>query len=639
MTLSQDVFEPMDRNQIIGLVLIAVIVLTYSIFFAPEPPPPAAKKNIADSSAISSAKILNPDQVDSLGTSESPVTTQNFTEDTVVLENAQMRYVFSTKGGLLRSARLKEFKTYDQKALYLLSPGYAEINLSFKSNSGWLPINALFFDYTLGSEKLGDTTYQVLTFNLLDSGGRKLTQTYRLAEKGYLLNHELRSLGMSNLLTGNAGKIDWNSNLPQMEKDLQACRINSTVNTYTLENELINLGESKLGEEQDSVITPAYWVSHKHKFFSCGVIGAKPFSSVAMRSRTDERDPTNVKHLNSSATFATEGLESEGLKFTYYFGPNDYKIQEGLAPGFEHNVYLGWTIFGTINRYTIMPLFRFLEQYIVNYGIIIIILLIIVKLILSPLSYRSYVSMAKMRLLKPDLDLLKEKYGDDMTAIQAEQMQIYQKAGVNPVSGCVPVLLQMPIFLALFNFFPNAIELRQAGFLWADDLSSYDNILDLPFTIPFYGDHVSLFTLLMTASTLLYTWYNNQMNPTTVTGPMKTISYIMPITFLFFLNSFASGLTLYYFVSNLVTIGQQMIIARFVDEKKLHQVLEENKRKNVNKPMSRMQQRLQEAMKSKETAKPAAKPATKPAAKPETNKAGSTKTKPGSDTKGKTGKK
>jgi YidC/Oxa1 family membrane protein insertase len=292
-----------------------------------------------------------------------------------------------------------------------------------------------------------------------------------------------------------------------------------------------------------------------------------------------------------------------------------------------------------------MPLFRFLEQYIVNYGIIIIILLIIVKIILSPLSYRSYVSMAKMRLLKPELDLLKEKYGDDMTGMQAEQMQIYQKAGVNPVSGCVPVLLQMPIFLALFNFFPNAIELRQAGFLWADDLSSYDNILDLPFTIPFYGDHVSLFTLLMTASTLVYTWYNNQMNPTTVTGPMKTISYVMPITFLFFLNSFASGLTLYYFVSNVVTIGQQMIIAKFVDEDKLRKILEDNKKKNVNKPMSRMQQRLQEAMKSKETTKPATKPASKTTAKPESKKTGSIKpetkgkTKPGSDPKGNAGKK
>jgi YidC/Oxa1 family membrane protein insertase len=636
----------MDRNQIIGLVLIAVIVLTYSIFFAPDPPPPAPKSKSADS-IKSDLPVLNPDEaaISEANPSAQSITAAIANEDTVVLENDQVRYIFSTKGGLLRTVRLKELYTFDKKELYLLTPETGDMNLSLKSNTGWLPLRSLYFEPAFSCEVKGDSAFQVLTLRLLDTSGRSLSHTYRLAEKGYTLRHTLQAKGMGGLLSGNQAKLDWSSNLPQMEKDLQACRINSTVNTYTLESELVNLGESKLGLEEDSIVTPAYWVSHKHKFFSCGVIAAKPFSSVAMRSRTDEPDKSNVKYLFSSATFTTEGLETDGLHFTYYFGPNDYKIQEGLAPGFEHNVYLGWTIFGTINRYTIMPLFRFLEQYIVNYGIIIIILLIIVKIILSPLSYRSYVSMAKMRLLKPELDLLKEKYGDDMTGMQAEQMQIYQKAGVNPVSGCVPVLLQMPIFLALFNFFPNAIELRQAGFLWADDLSSYDNILDLPFTIPFYGDHVSLFTLLMTASTLVYTWYNNQMNPTTVTGPMKTISYVMPITFLFFLNSFASGLTLYYFVSNVVTIGQQMIIAKFVDEDKLRKILEDNKKKNVNKPMSRMQQRLQEAMKSKETTKPATKPASKTTAKPESKKTGSIKpetkgkTKPGSDPKGNAGKK
>lgn len=210
--------------------------------------------------------------------------------------------------------------------------------------------------------------------------------------------------------------------------------------------------------------------------------------------------------------------------------------------------------------------------------------------------------MAKTKVLKPELDAIKEKHGDDMQKAQAEQMQLYQKVGINPLSGCIPMLLQMPILLAMFYFFPNSIELRQEAFLWAKDLSTYDSILNLPFTIPFYGSHVSLFCLLMTASQILYTWSNSQM--TTVQGPMKTMQYIMPVAFLFFLNSFPAGLTFYYFVSNMFTFAQQAVIKNFIDEDKIKAVLEENRKRNVNKKKSKFQTRLEEAMKaSKETAK------------------------------------
>lgn len=248
-------------------------------------------------------------------------------------------------------------------------------------------------------------------------------------------------------------------------------------------------------------------------------------------------------------------------------------------------------------------MFHWLEQFISNYGVIIIILVLVIKTLLFPLSYKSYISMAKIKVLKPELDEIKEKYGDDMTKAQQEQMQLYQKVGVNPLSGCVPVLLQMPILLAMFNYFPNAIELRQEPFLWADDLSTYDSILDLPFTIPFYGDHVSLFVLLMTASTILYTWSNNQAS--TVQGPMKNMQYFLPLIFMFVLNSFPAALSFYYFVSNIVTFGQQAIIRKFVDDDKIRKILEENKKRNKNKKKSKFQQRLEEAMKaSEETRKP-----------------------------------
>ncbi|PTB90872.1 membrane protein insertase YidC, partial [Marivirga lumbricoides] len=242
----------------------------------------------------------------------------------------------------------------------------------------------------------------------------------------------------------------------------------------------------------------------------------------------------------------------------------------------EENIYLGWFPISLVNKYIIINVFHVLEKFISNYGIIIIILVFLIKLALSPLSYKSYVSMAKTKVLKPQLDEIKEKHGGDMQKAQAEQMQLYQKVGVNPLSGCIPLLLQMPILFAMFYFFPSSIELRQESFLWATDLSSYDSIATLPFTIPFYGDHVSLFTILMTLSTLLITWSQGQVS--SVQGPMKNIQYIMPIVFMFVLNNFAAALSFYYFVANIITFGQQTLIRRMIDEDKIKAILEENKK-------------------------------------------------------------
>ena len=245
---------------------------------------------------------------------------------------------------------------------------------------------------------------------------------------------------------------------------------------------------------------------------------------------------------------------------------------------FTKNISLGWPIVRWINRFLILPVFTFLEQHISNYGLIIILLVLLIKSLLLPLSYKSHVAMAKMRVLKPAIDAIKEKHGTDMQKIQLEQMSLYREMGVNPLSGCIPILLQMPILLAMFNFFPNAIALRQQAFLWASDLSTYDAIFHLPFTIPAYGSHVSLFTLLMTASTILYTWSSNQLM-TAQEGPMKIMTYVMPLTFMFILNSFPAGLSFYYCISNLVTFAQQSLIKRVVDEEKIKTKLEANKQK------------------------------------------------------------
>ncbi len=282
-------------------------------------------------------------------------------------------------------------------------------------------------------------------------------------------------------------------------------------------------------------------------------------------------------------------------KFVFYFGPNDYHTLKKVAPGFSKNLPLGWPIVKWINQFLILPIFSFIEQYTSNYGLIIFLLVILIKLILLPLSYKSYISMAEMKVLKPALDKLKSQYGNNLQKLQMEQAKLHREMGINPLSGCIPVLLQMPILLAMFNFFPNAIELRQKAFLWAHDLSTYDAIIHLPFKIPAYGSHVSLFTLLMTASTILYTWSNNQVSAPE--GPMKTLSYLMPLTFMVVLNSFPAGLSFYYFISNLITFGQQALIKRFVDEDKIKEKLANHKQRGGEGKKGNFKARLQEAIK------------------------------------------
>ncbi len=294
-------------------------------------------------------------------------------------------------------------------------------------------------------------------------------------------------------------------------------------------------------------------------------------------------------------------------QLTFYFGPNDYRILSKVAPGFSRNVTLGWPIVRWINYLFIIPVFSFLEQYISNYGLIIIVLVVIIKALLFPLSYRSYISMAKMRVMKPALDAIKEKYGDDLQKVQMEQFSLYQEVGINPLSSLVPNLLQIPIFIAMFNFFPNAIALRQQPFLWASDLSTYDAIVHLPFHIPIYGGHISLFALLMTVSTVLYSWSSNQLADAQQPGAMQMFTYVMPFTFLFVLNSFPAGITLYYFVSNLFTFVQQSLISWAVDEEKIKEQLEENKQKYKNNQKSRIQHQLQAAMKAERSARKSAK--------------------------------
>lgn len=314
--------------------------------------------------------------------------------------------------------------------------------------------------------------------------------------------------------------------------------------------------------------------------------------------QTVPTDTMSVKNMTASLSLPLENGQASN---SYYFGPNNYKILKKVTPDFEKNVDMGYFFVSWVNKYIIVNLFHYLEKIISNYGVIIILIVFIIKLFLFPLTYKSYIGMAKMRVIKPEIDELKEKYPDDPTKQQQEQMKLFSQLGVSPISGCLPMILQMPFLFAMFFFFPNSIELRQESFLWAHDLSTYDSIINLPFTIPFYGSHVSLFTLLMTVSQIVYTRFNNQL--TAAQGPMKNLGYIMPVTFMFVLNSYPAALSFYYFVSNMVTFGQQAIIKRFVDDDKIREKIEKNKKKNANKKKSKFQQRLEDAMKAAEANK------------------------------------
>ncbi|CAN5216031.1 membrane protein insertase YidC [soil metagenome] len=606
----------MDKNQLTGLLLISLMVMVYFYFFSPTTPPPTSpihqdtiyteRRDGVVEPGRREETILAP-STDTLAQARMRERLGVFAdrsegeERESVLENKDVRITFNNQGGRIKSVLLKNYLTFDKRPLYIFNEESNHISLLVNTPQGPIDLSTLFFDINQATQSQETGENNTLSYSLSVAPGQTITQNYTLAEEGFLLDYNLDLQGMNNIITNDLVQLYWLDQIEKVERSLEESRRMTTINYYLANDDFDYLDETSVDKEQEQINNPVKWVAIKQKFFTSAIIGNDTYFRNGIVTTELPPDTGIVKTAEVLMNLSLQDLEAGNGNFTFYFGPNNYQILKKVTPGFSNNVYLGWGIFSWFNKFLIIPIFNFLENYIANYGIIIIILVLIIKILLSPLSYKSYISMAKTKVLKPELDIIKEKHEGDMQKIQAEQMQLYQKVGINPLSGCIPMLLQLPILLAMFNFFPNSIELRQESFLWADDLSTYDSIMNLPFHIPAYGSHVSLFTLLMTASTILYTWSNSQM--TTVQGPMKTMQYIMPIMFLFFLNSYSSGLTFYYFVSNIVTFGQQAIIRRFVDEDKIKAVLEENKKRNVNKKKSKFQQRLEEAMKTSEELK------------------------------------
>ncbi len=607
----------MDRNSLFGLVLIGAILIGYSYLTSPTAEDLAAQKKTKDSLALveknnivavaqKSQVTKNVDSlnlviakadsaIDSLATvqltNKYGVFAGAVSGDTnlYVLENNLIKVQFSPKGGKVKSVELKNYKSWEGKPVRLFEGDSSEMGLNFFANNRSVSTKELFFTGVKSDSSLAMRLYA-------GSQDKYIEFLYTLKANDYKLGFKVNFVGVNEVIARNTNYVEltWKQLLKNQERDLKMERANSTIYYMFSDNEVDYLAETKDGSKDLS--TKVKWVAMKQHFFTQVLIADGDFEKpTRVETKNGGEGDQFVKETKASFTlpYGHNAQESFGMQF--YFGPNHYQTLKSQGYNLEKQIPLGWGIFGWVNRFIVIPIFNFLNGFNWSYGIIILILTIVIKLLLLPLTFKAYLSQAKMKVLKPEVDEIQGKFKEEPMKLQQEMMALYRKAGVSPLGGCLPMLLQMPILIAMFRFFPQSIELRQQSFLWAKDLSTYDSILDLPFTIPFYGNHVSLFTLLMTVSTLLITKVNSSSQ---MTNPqMKWMMYLMPIIFLGVFNGYSAGLSYYYFLANTISIGQQFLFRSFVNEGEIHRKIQENKKKPVKK--SKFQQRLEKMAKDK----------------------------------------
>ena len=587
----------MDKNSATGLFLISALLLVYLFFFSPKKPDDKAtgKTPAATTAAAKATAAAVPPASVAAIAPEAVLDTAAGVAKNVSLANANLNITFSTRGGRVTAVRLLKYKTFFGQPLDLFDASSARMDTRFRTVDGkTIKFSDLIFQSVAVQGTAGAS---VLTFTAPVAGG-SVVQTYTLPANSFELSYNLRLNGLERTVAQEPLTFTFIDQVRQTEQDLKQNRNHTTINHYLAVGNHDALAEASEKPEEYKATGPVRWAAHKHDFFVAGFIAdQQPFAGGAFNSNVNLADSTTIKTLSTTLTLPVAEVEQGRGQYRFFFGPNSFDLLKSVAPEFDRNVYLGWGLFRWVNRFVVLPVFHFLEQYVSSYGVIIALLVLLIKLVTWPLTYKTYESQARMKVLKPEIDELKAKYGDDNAKVQQETQKLYSTFGVSMLSGCVPTLLTLPILFAMFQFFPNAIELRQQSFLWAKDLSSYDVFVKLPFYVKWYGDHVSMFTLMMTASTLLMTWQSNQTN-TAMQGPMKTYSYLMPIIFLFVLNSFAAGLTWYYFVSNVITFAQQAITKTFVDDTKIRAQLDANKIKNKDKKPGGLQGRIAEAMKA-----------------------------------------
>jgi YidC/Oxa1 family membrane protein insertase len=636
----------MDRNTVIGVVLIFAILIGFSYFNKPSEEQIAAAKRTRDSielvrvekereietakklevaqAPVAEAPVLN----DSLLSQEDVVRKEKFgafadasigTEQFYTIENNLIKVTFSNKGGRIYSVELKNFTTYEGNPLILFEGNTSKFGMNFFAQNRSIETGSFYFTPSDSAESVEITGPEIkigkegnekfnaensldsksISMRLMAGDGKYLEYKYTLAYNSYLVGFDINMNGLNNVVTTNSNYLNfnWNITVPRQEKKSQYGEDSYTTIYYKyMDDDVDYLSTGKSGEE--SLRTKTKWVSFKQLFFASTLIADESFPTADIKSELTQEDPRYLGNFNADIALPYEGKESESVKMKFYFGPSHYSTLKQYDLSMERMINLGYAIVRPVNKWLIIPAFNFLRKYIDNFGIIILLLTIFIKLLIFPFTYKSYHSQAKMKALKPEMDEISEKFGKDKPMEKQQAvMALYKKAGVNPMGGCLPMLFQFPVLIAMFFFFPTSIELRQESFLWATDLSSYDSIMSLPFTIPFYGSHVSLFCLLMTVTTIISTYMNSQTQNTDAMPGMKTMMYIMPVMFLFILNGYASGLSYYYFLANVITIGQMYVFRFMIDEDKIRAQIQINKKKPVVK--SKFQQKLEDMAKQK----------------------------------------
>tara|TARA_B100000530_G_scaffold336498_1_gene291391 strand:+ start:968 stop:2707 length:1740 start_codon:yes stop_codon:yes gene_type:complete len=575
----------MDNNRFIGFTLIMLLILTYYTFFPPGQNinEPVAEETIVEK--VENQEEINQEEINSTRNSYN----SSLLEESFIIENDVLKITFNNRGASISDIILKNYTSPNNEYLNLYSRDNGDFNLMISDEEN-ISFNEILFDKKIEKRD----TKQIITFTASNPDQKKITIIYEILE-GYIIESKIllndKFINPSNL------QFNWSNNLLHQENNITNEKNQTRINYFTKEEEFDYTSATSTNIEKVEIKEPLKWISFKQQFFSSAIISENEILNSNLTSEYSEDEIINKKFtLDSEIPFV-----NNTISFKYYFGPNKYSILKNIEDEFHNNLYLGWFGVGGFNRYIIVPIFNFLENITSNYGLIILFMVFLIRIVVTPLTFKSHLSMAKMKVLNPEIQDIRKKHDGDMQKSQGEIMELYQKTGVSPLGGCLPILFQLPILVSVFYFLPNAIELRGKSFLWASDLSNFDSILDLPFSIPLYGDHISLFTILMTVSTILINKANSQMQ--TMEGPMKTIQYVLPFMFLFIFNNFSSGLTYYYFLSNVASYAQIFIFKRFVDEEKIKKEIEFNRKRNLNTKKSSFQLRLEEAMKAKQESK------------------------------------
>lgn len=624
--------KKLDINSIIGFVLIFGI-LAYMLWQNQPTPEEIAAQEQAKQEEVEAAKKAK-EAAQSLVTTAQDYAVNNTISDSLQLIQLQSKLgafaysaslvldnetrvetelfdlKFSSKGGYLSEVKLKKFVDYNDQPIYIIKDNNAAFNINLGTNDG-RTLNTQDLNFQPSVSKNGENT--VVSMKLKVSESKFLEYRYELQPNNYMIDFSVRSQGLSDVINSSqAINLDWKLKTYRHAKSI------SYENRYTeVVYEYEGGKDDYLGQQDatDDTAEDLTYVAFKQHFFTSILLADTPFKMAELKSqnlvKNEAVDTVYTKTFEAKLPLALTGGEIN-KSMDWYYGPSDYKVLDAYKRNLDEIVPLGWGIFGWINRFLFIPLFAFLAGFL-PYGFAIIVMTILIKLVMSFVQYKQFLSQAKMKILKPELDAIREKHKDNKMKAQQETMALQTKAGASPMAGCLPALIQLPVFYALFQFFPSAFDLRQKSFLWVKDLSSYDVIAELPFNIPFYGDHVSLFPILASIAIFFYmqltTGQNMQAQPQQEGMPdmakmMKYMMYFSPLMMLFFFNNYASGLSLYYFISNLISIGIILVIKNFIlDEDKIHAQMQENKKKP--KKESKFQKKMKSIMDQAEQQKQA----------------------------------